>query len=521
MKTNNHYYCVNTPSRQYNFKYKLYESDMKRKNIIKVLVLCLLYFILIGVNQNKKEKKPNILFIMTDQQSATMLSCMGNNYLNTPNLDKLAKSGVRFEKAYAANPVCVPSRFSIQTGLYPSAIEMRHNGSDYNKNRNSAIIKNALGNVFKNAGYDTYYGGKIHLPGDSQGIESFGYELITTDQRDLLAEEIASFLINRKESDKPFLCFTSFINPHDICYDAIRYFQPESQLAKRTPLPLDDASIVPSHVSEMEFFEKFCPPLPVNFDITSNQPDAIDSMLIRRSFRWEAREKWDEFNWRMHRWKYHRLTEYVDSQIGIVLDALEKSEFRKNTIVIFTSDHGDMDAAHRLEHKSFFYEEASRIPFIMAGKNIVEGKVDHTTLVNNGVDLLPTLCDLADINPPEGLPGKSITQSLMGKNIENITQHIFIEKEIGYMVTDGRFKYAIYNSGQTNELLIDLKTDPGEMHNLALNSSFQSKKKELRDILYKDLNNRINMLTQIYRGEPRDYHELSKMLALIELKSNK
>ncbi len=126
---------------------------------------------------------------MTDQQSATMLSCSGNKYLKTPNLDKLAKSGVRFEKAYAANPVCVPSRFSIQTGLYPSAIEMRHNGSDFNKARNTAIMKNSLGNVFKNAGYDTYYGGKIHLPGGSQGIEAFGYELITLDERDLLARK--------------------------------------------------------------------------------------------------------------------------------------------------------------------------------------------------------------------------------------------------------------------------------------------------------------------------------------------
>ena len=204
-------------------------GHIKRKIVLDGLVISILCFSFISADQKsseEKESKPNILVIMTDQQSATMLSCTGNKYLKTPNLDKLAENGVRFEKAYVANPVCVPSRFSIQTGLYPSAIEMRHNGSNFNKVRNTAIMKNTLGNVFKNAGYDTYYGGKIHLPGDSQGIEAFGYELITRDQRDLLAEEIASFLLTIKKDVKPFLCFASFINPHDICFDSIRYFVP-------------------------------------------------------------------------------------------------------------------------------------------------------------------------------------------------------------------------------------------------------------------------------------------------------
>ncbi len=496
-------------------------GHIKKKVVLDGLVISILCFSFISADQKsseEKESKPNILVIMTDQQSATMLSCTGNKYLKTPNLDKLAENGVRFEKAYVANPVCVPSRFSIQTGLYPSAIEMRHNGSNFNKARNTAIMKNTLGNVFKNAGYDTYYGGKIHLPGDSQGIEAFGYELITRDQRDLLAEEISSFLLTRKKDAKPFLCFASFINPHDICYDAIRYFEPESNLAKNTPKQLDDASNLPINVSEQKFFEDYCPPLPLNFEITDNQPDAIDSLLIKRDFRKRAREQWDEYNWRMHRWKYHRLTERVDSLIGIVLDALEKSIYSKNTIVVFTSDHGDMDAAHRLEHKSFFYEEASRVPFIVAGKNIIKGKVDNEILVNNGVDLLPTLCDLVGIEPPEGLAGKSIKHSLFGKKIKNNKQYVFIENEIGYMVTDGQYKYAIYNIGEINELLIDLKTDPGEMNNLAMNSRYISVKKELRDVLLRDLNNRLKLLIQIYGDAPEDYQELNDILTFIETK---
>ncbi|MBN2313869.1 MAG: sulfatase-like hydrolase/transferase, partial [Sedimentisphaerales bacterium] len=112
----------------------------------------------------REDQRPNILFIMTDQQSAKMLSCTGNTWLKTPALDRLANSGIRFKRAYACNPVCVPNRFSLQTGLMPSAIGMRHNGDSASADVTEPMREQSLGRLFNKAGYETVFGGKVHLP---------------------------------------------------------------------------------------------------------------------------------------------------------------------------------------------------------------------------------------------------------------------------------------------------------------------------------------------------------------------
>lgn len=107
---------------------------------------------------------PNILVIVTDQQHAGMMSCKGNPWVKTPNMDHLAATGVRFEKAYCTNPVCIPSRFSMFTGVLPSEIGMESNREEKNA-VSDLILENAMGNIFRRAGYETAYAGKIHLPG--------------------------------------------------------------------------------------------------------------------------------------------------------------------------------------------------------------------------------------------------------------------------------------------------------------------------------------------------------------------
>ena len=132
-------------------------------------------------------RRPNVLFIMTDQQHAGMLSCAGNAHLKTPNLDRLAAAGVRFERAYATNPVCVPSRFSLQTGRMPSAIGMRSN--EGRRPVPPELCAQSLAPLLKKAGYDCAYGGKDHMPvGLSRVAMSQGYEQLTLDSRDGLAE---------------------------------------------------------------------------------------------------------------------------------------------------------------------------------------------------------------------------------------------------------------------------------------------------------------------------------------------
>jgi len=434
------------------------------------------------------KQRPNILFIMTDQQSATMMSCTGNPWLHTPAMDRLSSEGMRFEQAFAVNPVCVPSRFSMQTGLYPTAAGIRHNGSKVNTDRLNEIKPFGMGHLFRHAGYRTVYGGKVHLPESNGSPVSWGYDYLIENERDELATKCADFLERQAEQKSPFFLFVSFINPHDICYHALRDYEPHGRRARTTPKPLDKALERPGDVSESEFFKDYCPPLPDNHQPTSNETSGIKQLIQLRPFRRWIRENWEEKKWRMHRWAYHRLTERVDSQIDIVLKALDRSGLAKNTLVVFTSDHGDMDAAHKLEHKTVFYDESIRIPLVIRYPGVIEpGTINKNYLVCNGLDLLPTLCDAAGIEFPPGRPGFSLLPLLKQKSPRQWRKILILENQLGFMITDGQFKYWLDEKGENREMLIDLMNDPGEMTNLAGQPEFADVQKKLHTRLLNDL----------------------------------
>ncbi len=414
--------------------------------------------------------RPNILVIITDQQHAGMMSCAGNRYVKTPNMDSLAASGMRFERAYCANPVCVPSRFSMLSGVMPSRIGMESNEQLRNPVP-EAVLRNAMGTVLRAAGYITAYGGKTHIPGTKgrvNNVADYGFdEYLTRDEREGLARACADFL--RRRHDKPFLLLASFINPHDICYMAIDdHARSEGRVPKDTVERrcLAEALALPEGMSREAFFRDVCPPLPPNFGIPEGEPEAVEK-TDWRPFRPYARQKWSEETWRLHRWAYARLTERVDAEIGIVLKALRETGLEESILVVFTSDHGDMDSAHRLEHKSMLYEEACRIPLILSWKGVVKaGAVDREHLVSNGLDLIPTLCDFAGAARPE-LRGRSIRPLAEGRQPAAWRDTLAIENERSRLVLWDHFKYGVYDTGARRELFIDLKQDPGEMKNRA------------------------------------------------------
>jgi len=424
-----------------------------------------------------EESRPNVLFIMTDQQRADMMSCAGNRWLTTPALDRLAASGVRFERAYGCNPVCLPNRFSLQTGLMPSAAGMGRNEDGGRAPVTDTMIRHSLGRLFQNAGYETVYGGKVHLPRKMENVAELGYRLLTRDRRQGLADACAEFI--KGEHERPFFLFASFINPHDICYMAINAHRRSEGAA---PLSNEDSNIceeVLDRARNVEDIDAFvaahCPPLPPNHAIPDAEPECITEKYANvRPFRAYIRANWTEMDWRLHRWLYCRLTEMVDKEIGTVLDALRDAGLEENTLVVFTSDHGDMDSAHKMEHKSVLYEESVRIPFIMSYKGrIPAGMVDDTHLVSNGLDLLPTLCDYAGIKVPKGLDGLSIRPLAERKQVAEWRDHVVAESQNGRMVRTDAFKYCIYDSGERREQLTDLKNDTGEMNNLAEASEYK------------------------------------------------
>jgi arylsulfatase A-like enzyme len=468
---------------------------MTRSNLHSVVAPVLLLPLIAGVGScanpvNKSPEHPNILVITTDQQSASMMSCAGNRWLKTPAMDAIASTGVRFTHAYATNPVCIPSRFSLQTGHYPSEINMRDNATkNVDKAKATRMHPYSLGNLFRGAGYKTYYGGKVHLPDTNWKIGTWGYDVLTYNERDSLATVCADFLLNRKKDEKPFLLFASFINPHDICYDAICWATPDNPLVKTKPAEIDEALKMPAGVSKEEFFAKYCPPLPANHAPMIGETSGVDSLLKIRPFRDIVRNRWTDEDWRLHRWAYARLTERVDAQIGIVMEALKKSGLDKNTIVVFTSDHGDMDAAHKLEHKTFFYQESINIPFIVSYPWMKQkGVVDSTHLVNNGLDLLPTLCDFAGIQPPSDITGHSVVP--LTREDKNISwpSHIYLETEIGFLIHTGKYKYELDDIGKNREMFVDLKTDPGEKINKINDPKYKSASDSLRVLLMNNLN---------------------------------
>jgi arylsulfatase A-like enzyme len=175
----------------------------------------------------------------------------------------------------------------------------------------------------------------------------------------------------------------------------------------------------------------------------------------------------------------------VDQHIGRVLDALHQSGLEENTVVVFTSDHGDMDSAHRLEHKSMPYEEATHVPLMVSlPGTTLAGHVDNDHLVSTGLDLIPTLCDFAGISVPSALKGRSIRPlATRAERNDSWRGCLAAENESSRVLWSDRYKYAVYDRGQPREMLIDLENDPGEMRNLAVKSEYEAIVRRHRELL--------------------------------------
>ena len=436
-------------------------------------VLCFVLSLLYGtVAFAQAAPKPNIIYIYTDQQHANMMSCAGNPYLKTPAMDYIAENGVRFTRAYVTNPVCTPSRMSLMTGRFPSAFQDTTGNKVYENwgamrvsDISETVRQTTIAAYLQKAGYHLVFGGKQHLP-KPLAPEALGFEILSTDERSELAEEAANY-ISGKPKD-PYFMVVSLINPHDICYMAIRDFAEtdhEKLLVNKGVVEtktLDEALLKPKGISDTEFYASYAPPLPPNYEPQEGEPKAIRTLIEQRNFRKRAREAYTDEDWRLHRWAYCRLTETVDAQIQTVLDAVRESGQEENTLIVFSSDHGDMDSAHRMEHKSTPYEEATNVPFLMLWKgHIPAGVVDSTHLISNGLDLLPTLTDYA------GLPGKSDPRGLSIRPLlegnGDWRKTLGVETEVGRMVVheDG-YKFIRYFGDENEEQLLDRNLDPYE-----------------------------------------------------------
>lgn len=453
--------------------------------------------------EDKPSPRPNFLFIITDQQQGSMMSCAGNQHVRTPNLDLLASQGIRFARAYAANPVCIPSRFSLMTGQMPSIINMEDN-DDQKNFVSQKILDSALGRLFKKAGYETVYAGKMHLTGSSfeNGYENplaYGFSKYLTpsdhEGREQTVDACVDFL--KKPKENPFLLIASLINPHDICYlplmDWTNAEKQKNPFSNNKAVQLINEILkIPKGMSKDEFIEKYCPPLPNNFGIPNQELPSFTRVKENNYIGW-SRRNYTEKDWRIYRYLYARLTEIVDHQIGQILDALKEAGLENNTMVVFTSDHGDQDASHRSGLKGYLYEESANIPLILKWGNVIQkNQIDQSHLVSNGLDLIPTLCDFAGISVPGKMLGMSLKPLALGNRNVSWREYLVVENNSARLLLfDKSWKYLVDtksndpNNKSVHEMLFNLNEDPGEMINLASDPSVKRHIREGRTLLSK------------------------------------
>ena len=395
---------------------------------------------------------PNLLLILTDQQSHGALSCAGNPWLKTPAMDSLAATGVRFTEAICPYPVCSPSRSGIFTGRMPHETGVRLNQGSIPAGMPT------MGEIFRQAGYQTVYGGKWHLPKSFEGMTAFdklaGGSSQGGDMDGPLASSCAKWL--RANPKDPFLMVASFMNPHDIC-----------EWIRQHPGAREYAGI-----------DRY-PPVPGNMAVDPREPEFIqyhrNAGYDKMSEAVGLASAWRRDDVRKYLHDYYRLVEDVDRQIGVVLAALRETQLDRKTIVVFASDHGEGMGGHRWVQKASFYEESVRVPLIVSGPGIQRpGAVDRNSLPSL-VDILPTFCDYAGVAVPKDVRGLSLRPAVEGRPLARkfaVSELLYGGRNReGRMVRTARHKYVVFNGGARPEQLFDLTIDPGETQNLALDRS--------------------------------------------------
>jgi len=401
--------------------------------------------------------RPNLLYIFTDQQYGGAMSCAGNKDLKTPAMDCLAGRGVRFENAYCAQPLCVPSRAAMITGLWPHEIGATDNAGKWER----APVP-LLGAVLAAGGYECAWFGKWHVPIAVGQSKEHGFATVENTRGrgndDQLADAIARFLAKRPS--RPWFVVASFLNPHNICEWARGQPTPEGPIGEAPP-------------------PEECPSLPDNFEIPFDEPEVIRQIQARHPPGYPT-TGWPPDRWRQYRWAYYRLIEKVDAQIGRILEVLRSTGHWEDTVVVFSSDHGD---GHRWNQKQVLYEEAARVPFIVSLPGLTEGRTDREHLVNAGLDLFPTFCDFAGVEAPKHLRGRSVRPLLDAAPAREWPDFVVCETEFasnagglgitGRAVRTARHKYICYSEGARREQFFDLEKDPGETMNLIRGPEFR------------------------------------------------
>ena len=430
-------------------------------------------------------RPPNILWICTDQQRWDTIHALGNPHIKTPNLDRLVREGVSFTHAHCAAPICTASRAAMLTGMYPSAVHGCKNGAAYWPEAAPLVTK-----LLRDSGYVCGLSGKLHLstamannperrPRDdgysefhyshspSQGGDANEYlqwlaskeitykqvkrlpwdEQVSLNQTTWCCDRAIDFLKNHAE--RPWLFSVNIFDPHPP-------LDPPPDFAKRFnidafPGPLWRESDLP----QKSVFD------PVMFQSKPKPIDSHEAKIIQA--------------------KYWAMVEIIDENIGRLMDALDETGQRGNTVIVFTSDHGNMTGDHGLRAKGCrFYEGLVRVPLIFWAPGLFRSGLRSDALVEL-TDIAPTLMDFTAGGIPKHMQGKSLRPILTGQSDPSAHREAVRcefyscigpgpgsehwPDSYASMLRTRKYKVCVYHGFDSGELF-DLEKDPGEFENL-------------------------------------------------------
>ncbi len=450
-----------------------------------------------------KSQRPNILFILTDDQRYDALGVMGNPYIETPNIDSLAAKGIVFNNAYIMGSnhgaVCRPSRSMLLTGLglnnvYPELSEITteqwENDTVIGVFRpfGGAIAKKiTFPQALKSNGYVTFGTGKWHncrnsfLNGFDKGRDiffggmadhfntpvtnlnedgtfsrsdskGFSTDIFTSATLEFFNEHAA---VN---NDKPFFAYVSYTAPHDPRSPALEYidYYGESSL----PVPPNLKSRHPFGFEGGETVTRR-PQMTIRDEQTGTWPRTPEQITKQLA-------------------DYYGLITHIDDDVGQMISRLKDLDMMDNTIIIFTSDNGLAMGSHGLLGKQSLYEHSIKVPLVISGPGIPEGNIYESLVYLH--DLYPTIFDMTGVEIPEGLDGENLMPLVRGER-EHVRDVLFtIYWDFIRAVRDDRYKLITYPLIHHIQLF-DLHTDPQEVNNLAYLPEFQNKVEQMLDLL--------------------------------------